>query len=44
MLNGDCHHTCTNTKGSFYCSCREGYELADNNKTCNGKLVQSYVY
>ena len=25
--NGGCAHTCTNTEGSFTCSCRTGYEL-----------------
>ena len=38
ILNGDCHHTCVNTEGSFYCNCRDGYELASNNKTCQGEF------
>ncbi|XP_052804697.1 fibulin-5-like [Mya arenaria] len=29
-----CHHTCTNTNGSFTCSCRGGYSLSSDNRTC----------
>ena len=25
-----CSHFCTNTNGSYYCSCRGGYTLTDN--------------
>ena len=28
--NGGCDHTCTNTAGSYACSCRAGYLLADS--------------
>ena len=35
--NGGCTHKCTNTKGSYECSCKDGYELADDKKGCNGK-------
>ena len=31
-----CNHTCTNTVGSFVCSCNDGYELDDDGTTCNG--------
>ena len=35
--NGGCTHTCTNTEGSYVCSCKGGYELDDNDgKGCNG--------
>ena len=37
--NGGCAHTCTNSPGSFQCSCRTGYTLAGNGKSCNGKQV-----
>ena len=36
--NGDCHQNCTNTDGSYYCECNDGYylDVADN-KTCHRK-------
>lgn len=33
-----CTHTCMNTRGSYTCSCPEGYRLSDNN-ACVGELV-----
>ena len=32
---GPCDHMCTNTPGSFYCSCEAGYTISDYN--CKGK-------
>ena len=32
--NGGCDHLCTNTPNSFYCSCRQGYVLQPDRKTC----------
>lgn len=32
--NGGCDHICKNTMESFICSCRDGYELGDNGKSC----------
>ena len=34
--NGGCDHICTNTIGSFTCSCREGFTLSTNQRTCDG--------
>ena len=34
----ECAQTCVNTVGSFYCSCWNGYELADDNRTCTGTV------
>lgn len=28
--NGGCDHDCTNTNGSFQCSCSTGYNLCSN--------------
>ena len=28
-MNGRCEHNCTNTFGSFECSCQEGFALTD---------------
>ena len=39
--NGGCNHTCTNTDGSYTCSCNSGYELNSDSHTCNG-LFYSY--
>ena len=35
--NGGCAHTCTDTVGSFTCSCRTGFVLASNGLACNGE-------
>ncbi|XP_078661525.1 P-selectin-like [Branchiostoma floridae x Branchiostoma belcheri] len=35
--NGNCEQTCTNTIGSFHCSCETGYSLNDNGFTCDGR-------
>lgn len=32
--NGECSQQCTNTPGSFFCSCRNGYELGANGWAC----------
>ena len=34
-----CNQNCTNTIGSYFCSCYPGYEIQNNNKTCIGKGV-----
>lgn len=31
-----CDHRCSNTIGSYTCSCRTGYRLASDGLTCNG--------
>ena len=35
--NGGCEHNCTNTVGSFICSCYTGYQLDGNELNCNGE-------
>ena len=35
-VNGGCHHSCTNTFGSYICSCDPGYLLLEDNSTCEG--------
>ena len=34
-----CDHICTDTVGSFTCSCRDGFELDENGRDCNGKKL-----
>ena len=35
--NGGCNHFCHNFLGGFYCSCKIGYRLGNDMKTCIGK-------
>ena len=34
--DGGCAQTCTNTDGSFTCSCLDGYTSTDSGVTCTG--------
>ena len=34
--DSDCDQLCTNTNGSYYCSCNEGYSLKADGKSCKG--------
>ena len=34
--NGGCDHICTNTDGSYYCTCQDGYDLMMDNSSCVG--------
>ena len=38
-----CDHNCTNTDGSYFCTCMDGYELQTDNHTCTGDDSTSYV-
>ena len=35
--NGGCQHTCTNSNGSYSCSCNDGYTLDLDGKRCSCK-------
>ena len=35
---GSCQQNCTNTIGSYFCSCSSGYTLGDNQSSCIGKV------
>ena len=37
--NGNCSQICTNTNGSYVCSCSPGYLLSGDKMTCNGDLA-----
>ena len=41
--NGSCDHICTNTNGSYTCSCYDGYSLLTNGYSCSGKHATSRV-
>ncbi|CAL4115815.1 unnamed protein product, partial [Meganyctiphanes norvegica] len=32
--NGDCDHNCMNSQGSYNCSCKEGFEIKSDRKSC----------
>ena len=34
-----CNQICTNTNGSYVCSCYLGYQIALDNRTCTGKHI-----
>ena len=34
-----CQHICTNTNGSFLCSCYEGYALDADGENCTGRII-----
>ena len=40
--SGGCEHNCTNTEGSFLCSCSQGYSLADDGFQCIGEFEGTY--
>ena len=42
--NGGCAHTCTNTVGSFECSCNSGYSLAKDGLGCQGAADLNRVF
>ena len=37
-LRANCAQVCTNTPGSYSCSCVSGYRLASDGKSCLGKM------
>jgi len=42
-LSSPCAHTCTNTVGSFVCSCDVGYVLNSNQHSCDGTYINLFT-
>ena len=40
--NGGCNQTCTNTVGSYECSCNTGYSLDLDNMGCTRKYTLNH--
>lgn len=36
-MNGGCENFCTNSEGSYECSCKQGFALMPDHRTCTGK-------
>ena len=36
--NGGCEQNCTNTVGSFFCNCSDGFRLREDLLQCDGKF------
>ena len=41
--NGGCEMMCTNTVGSFQCSCNAGFALSADNFSCDGKELNEFL-
>ena len=39
-FNGYCDQNCTNTIGSYTCSCVEGFVINNNSRSCDGKKAK----
>ena len=39
-----CAQTCTDTDGSYNCSCDVGYYLANDTYGCDGELKEGYIF
>ena len=40
----NCDQTCYNTASSYTCSCRSGYTLGSDRRTCNGMITMVHGY
>lgn len=37
VYNGHCDHDCTNSNGSYACSCRDGFYPNNDSQSCDGE-------
>ena len=42
--NGECEHTCTNTIGSYYCTCKTGYQLSKEKHCSGNKIIKNKLF
>ena len=42
--NGGCEHTCTNTIGSYYCTCKTGYQLSKGKHCSGNKIIKNKLF
>ena len=40
VSNGGCQHRCSNTNGTYFCSCNDGYSLAVDGRACEGMVLK----
>ena len=43
VSSDDCQQVCTNNDGGYSCSCRSGYNLTEDMKTCYSKSYYASV-
>ena len=43
MRTDNCEQNCTNTVGSYNCSCNAGFSLNSNGRNCTGISVHEYI-
>ena len=41
--NGGCSQICSNSSGSFVCSCRDGFVLLSDSYSCQGKIITNLI-
>ena len=37
-----CSQNCVNTQGSYYCTCKKGFLLSANGRTCRGRYLKDW--
>ena len=44
VSKGGCQQICSNTIGTYVCSCNDGYSLTVDGRTCEGMLLKHFYY
>ena len=42
--NGACGQICTNTNGSYTCSCNSGFQIKNDGHNCTGIIIFNVYY